>query len=119
MDIKIFFRIISVAAITVLMLGSVFVNASEPMMIELHHTVEEARISVTMSDDGQSGILTASLLECDDCSPQDYIFNSTTLLINQFGAQRPFTELKTWSGNRAMFHYLKANNHIEQIQILP
>ncbi|MBL4632217.1 MAG: hypothetical protein JKY14_14080 [Paraglaciecola sp.] len=119
MHIKTFFRRISATIITVLMFGSVFVNASGPGMIELHHTVEEARISVTMSDDGQSGTLTASLLECDGCSPQDYTFNSSTLLINQFGAQRPFTELKTWSGNRAMFHYLKANNHIEQIQILP
>ena len=105
--------------IAVIALGAVTSNASGPEMVELHHTVEEARVSITMSANGQNGTLTARLLECNNCSPKDYTFNSTTILVNQFGAVRPIEELKTWSGNRAMFHYLKANNHIEQIHILP
>lgn len=119
MLIKIVFQRLTTVLIAVLTFGFTFASASELGMVELHHTVEEARISITMSDDGQSGILTADLLECNGCSPQDYTFNSSTILINQFGTQRPFIELNSWSGNRAMFHYLKANNHIEQIHILP
>lgn len=105
--------------ITVIALGAATSNATGPEMVELHHTVEEARISITMPASGDSGTLTARLLECNNCSPKDYTFNSATILVNQFGAVRPVKELKTWSGNRAMFHYLKANNHIEQIHILP
>jgi hypothetical protein len=105
--------------ITVIALGATTSNAAGPEMVELSHTVEEARISITMSENGQSGTLTARLLECSGCTPKDYTFNNTTILINQFGAERPIEELKTWGGNRAMFHYLKANNQIEQIHILP
>ena len=119
MFIKKFIQRLTIGLITVLTFGATFTSASEPLLVELHDTVEEARISITMSDDGQSGTLTARLLECKGCPPKNYTFNSGTTLINQFGAQRPFTELNGWSGNRAMFHYLKANNHIEQIQILP
>lgn len=119
MLIKIVFRRLTTVLITVLAFGYTFASASELEMVELHHTVEEARISIAMSDDGQSGTLTARLLECNNCSPKDYTFNSSTILINQFGAKRPSTELNSWSGNRAMFHYLKANNYIEQIHILP
>ena len=92
--------------------------ASGPELIELHHTVEEARINIKLSDP-QSGVLTARLLECPSCSPNNYSFDSETVLINQFGAQRPIEELDSWSGSRAMFHYLKSNNYVEQIQILP
>jgi hypothetical protein len=119
MLIKIVFQRLTKVLFTALILGSAFTSASELGMVELHHTVEEARISITMSDDRQSGTLTAYLLECSGCSPQDYTFNSSTTLINQFGAQRPFTELNSWNESRAMFHYLKANNYIEQIHILP
>ncbi len=92
--------------------------ASGPELIELHHTVEEARINIELSDQ-QGGVLTARLLECPNCSANNYSFDSSTVLINQFGAQRPIEELESWNGNRAMFHYLKSNNYIEQIKILP
>lgn len=105
--------------ITVIALGATTSNAAGPEMVEFQHTVEEARISIAMSANGQSGTLTARLLECSGCTPKDYTFNSTTILVNQFGAVRSIEELKTWSGNRARFRYLKANNHIEQIHILP
>ena len=105
--------------ITVIALGTVTSNAAGPEMVEFQHTVEEARISIVMSANGQNGTLTARLFECSGCTPKDYTFSSTTILVNQFGAERPIEELKTWSGNRAMFRYLKANNHIEQIHILP
>lgn len=107
------------ASLTIVMLAiSTMSFASGPELIELHHTVEEARIKIELSDQ-QSGVLTAQLLECGGCTPKNYSFDSATVLINQFGAQRPIEELGSWSGNRAMFHYLKSNNHVEQIQILP
>jgi len=108
----------------IMMTSAIFIAANMPvyaygpLMKELHHTVEEAKISISMADE-QSGKLTARFIECNGCSPSEYSFDGTTTLINQFGAVRPIKELKTWSGNRAMFHFRKSDNHIEHIKILP
>jgi len=89
-----------------------------PVMIERTHTIEEARISVKASSNTE-GTVTATLLICDGCTPTNYSFDDTTVLINALGQARPIEELETWSGNRAMFRFIKANQHIEQIRILP
>ncbi|MBL4632208.1 MAG: hypothetical protein COB62_07480 [Piscirickettsiaceae bacterium] len=120
MAIKIFNSLRNMATLMLLLVFSTHSYANGPMLQELHHTVEEARIDVSTSDNSETeGTLTALLLECSGCTPQIYNFNSTTVLINQFGAQRSIKELPSWSGNRAMFHYRKADSYVEQIQILP
>lgn len=110
---------LTMGLITALFFGNAWAENYGPLMKELHHTVEEARIAVTMSPDMQQGTLTATLFECKGCEPKEYNFNSSTLLFNPFGAQRPIKKLKDWSGNRAMFHYRISDQHIEQIKILP
>lgn len=97
---------------------SAYSYAAAPML-ELHHTVEEAKITISVGNNETEGTLTSFLLECAGCTPKKHTFNSSTILLNQFGTQRPIKELQSWSGNRAMFHYRKADNFIEQIQILP
>ena len=107
---------------TVLLLSSMFVansGFSEGFFIELSHTIEEAKISVSPNDDKTSGSLTATLLICDGCTPKTYTFDQSTVFLNQFGASKPIEELHKWSGSRAMFHFRKADNHIEQLKILP
>lgn len=108
------------ASLTIVMLAinSATALASGPNLIVLTHTVEEARITIKMTDQ-QSGVLTARFIECSGCVPKNHFFDSSTKLINQFGAQRPIEELESWSGNRAMFRYRKADNIIQKIQILP
>lgn len=104
-----------------------FVHAPEsgartygPIMEQPTHVVEEARIGIKITEDkSYSGTLTATLLECPGCSAKTYSFDSSTQLINQFGKALPITELKSWSGNRAMFTYRKKDGHVEKIQILP
>ena len=103
---------------TLVLFTSSAINALGPT-IELHHTVEEARISVTANTDDLSGSVTAKLLECNGCEPVTYNYDASTVFINALGAPKPIDELKTWSGNRAMFHFRKADKYIEQIQILP
>lgn len=91
-----------------------------PIMVQMTHVVEEARILVKVTDDeGVAGTLTATLLECPGCTPTTYSFDSSTQLTNQFGKSLPITELESWSGNRAMFTYRKKDGHVEKVNILP
>lgn len=114
------FKFFSKIGIAVFLLAISASNHAEgPMLEELHHTVEEAKITISIGNNKSEGTVTSHLLECSGCTPKEYDFNSATILLNQFGAQRPINELQSWSGNRAMFHYRKADNIIEQIQILP
>ena len=106
-------------ALSLLILATGNTFAAGPLLAELHHTVEEARITVIAEENSTQGAVTAKLLECNGCEPATYTFDQSTIFINALGAERPIDELKSWSGGRAMFHYLKANGHIEPIEILP
>ena len=119
MTIQIFKYLGKIGILTFLLAISAYNNAAAPLLQELHHTVEEAKITITVGSNETEGTLTSFLLECAGCTPKKHTFNSSTILLNQFGTQRPIEELQSWSGNRAMFHYRKADNFIEQIQILP
>lgn len=103
--------------IVFLTFGSVATFA-DGLLVEHSHTVEEARISVDSKTE-TSGVLTASLLECDNCSANEYSYDGSTVFLNQFGARKAIEELPKWSGSRAMFHFRLADKHIEQLQILP
>ena len=113
------FKYLSKLGILTFLLAISASNYANGPLQELHHTVEEAKITISVSSNETEGTLTSFLLECLGCTPKKYTFNSATILLNQFGTQRPIQELQGWSGNRAMFHYRKVDNFIEQIQILP
>mgnify|MGYP003639657103 CR=1 FL=1 len=40
-------------------------------------------------------------------------------IINAFGAERPISELQTWSGYHASFTYRKEDDHVVKIKIIP
>ena len=66
------------------------------------------------------GTVIASPDQCSiDCEPQHYTFDGTTTFINAFGAERPITELQTWSGYYASFTYRKEDDHVVKIKIIP
>jgi len=90
-----------------------------PIMKELDHTIEGARITVNADNTGQRGTVTAELLICNGCTPKIYTFDHSTVFINALGARKPIEELVTWSGSQAMFHYRLADSHIHEIKILP
>ena len=116
---QIFKCLSKIGILTFLLAISASNHADGALLEELHHTVEEAKITISVGSNETEGTLTSFLLECSGCTPKKYTFNSATTLLNQFGTQLSIKELQSWSGNRAMFHYRKADNFIEQIQILP
>lgn len=119
MTTQIFKCLSKIGVLTFLLAISAYNHADGALLQELHHTVEEAKVTISVGSNETEGTLTSFLLECPGCTPKEYSFNSVTILLNQFGAQRPIKELQSWSGNRAMFHYRKSDNFIEQLQILP
>lgn len=106
-------------ATTSLLMISVASNAYGPIMKELDHTIEGARITVNTDNTGQRGTITAELLVCNGCTPKIYTFDHSTVFTNALGARKPIEELVTWSGSQAMFHYRLADSHIHEIKILP
>lgn len=110
----------TIACLLATLLFSASAMAYGPVMRESTEVVEEARITIEMTDKANiAGTLTAKLLECSGCIPKSYHFDSNTLLLNQFGAERPISELMNWSGNRAMFTFRKADGQVVKVQILP
>lgn len=93
--------------------------ASGPIIEVLDRTIEYARITISTEDSNTEGTITVEFIGCNSCTPQTYNFDSSTVLINQLGAERPIKELQSWSGNKAMVRYRKADDHVKTVQILP
>ena len=93
--------------------------AGGPIIEVLDRTIEFARITISTEDSNTEGTLTVEFIGCNSCTPQTYSFDSSTVLINQLEAERPIKELKSWSGNKAMVRYRKADGHVKTVKILP
>lgn len=93
--------------------------ASNIVFEQITNTIEEARISVTTGQTQSEGIVTTRIPNCSECTIEQYPFDAETILVNHFGKLLSITDLKSWSGSRAMVRYRRADDLIEFIQILP
>tara|TARA_R110002124_G_scaffold101003_2_gene248360 strand:- start:120 stop:500 length:381 start_codon:yes stop_codon:yes gene_type:complete len=120
MDIKKYFLPLIGAVFGILLTANTAL-AFGPIMVELVRTIEIARVEIKTTDGVQGmGTVIASPDQCSiDCEPQHYTFDGTTTFINAFGAERPITELQTWSGYYASFTYRKEDDHVVKIKIIP
>ncbi len=119
MRIKAFKSLSNISMFIVLFALSTSNYASGPGMEVLEQTIEQSRITVSTEDSDTKGTLTIQFIECNDCDTQTYHFDNNTILINPMGAERPIKELQSWSGNKAMVRYRKADGHVNIVKILP
>lgn len=112
------YKVVVVTVISFLIPAS-FAESVVPMKV-LTKTLEEVKIDIKSEGENNStGSVKTRFIDCASCEPGQYTYNSSTLLINPFGAEKPISTLKSWSGSRALVRFRTSDKQIVLIKILP